>query len=523
MSFSPSGDQRSVSEIRKCDKHAEILRERWGSFVSIKRHVDGRVSVVRDPSGLQPCYFMEADGAFVFSSDVDLLVKGGFLTPAIDWAVLGETLLFPGNFHAATALRGVTELLPGEQATITRNGISIGTVWSPWDIVVDVKMTYEDATRELRGALETVHRGLSSVSKQSLVTVSGGLDSSIIAALTSRDCTKTTLVTFYTDDPYGDERRYAQGLAEHLKCELLVLPYVAPELETCLTMRAFLPRPTNRGLAMGVDSTLRKLACKEESCMIFNGYGGDNVFCSLRSARPLSDAILHGRSLKLAGRVSRSLANLTGASYSQIWSAALRGVARALSGSTGYRWPRNSSMLGATLREIERPAILHPWLMRAEATMPGKAAHVASLVVAHNHLERFAQADNVTSVSPLLTSPIVERAISVPTWMWFENDLDRFIARKACSDLLPASLVSRTTKGTPVALHSRFFEAHRKSLGDYLANGLLADRNLLDRDAVARCCKSEGPSRGLDFLRILELVDVESWCRFWTEQGLLLH
>jgi len=490
--------------------------DRQGPFVEISCFSDGRVSVLRDPSAGQPCYYLDTERAVIFASDIGLLLDGAGQAAIVDWDAIADLLLFPGHHSNRTALHGVFELLPGQQASILAGGLRISTAWSPWDVSVDERISSKDATFTLGSALDIAHREACPAGARALATVSGGLDSSIVAASAHRQGADLTLVTFYTEDKFGDERQQADLLAQCLGKKLVVFPYRAPTLDAYLNMRSFLPRPTNRAMALGIDSTLQSLAYEHQCSTIYNGYGGDSVFCSLRSARPLADAMLRSWSLATVSRVTASVAELTGASYPELWRAALRSAIAAVRGTSAYSWPRNTRMLSRAACEREQPESRHPWLISPKGAPPGKAAQIASIVAAHNHLERFPQQCAIDCVSPLLTLPVLTAALSFPTWMWFAHGSDRIIARDAISGRIGPDLAYRRSKGTPVALHSRFFEEHRREIGQHLSEGVLAGQGLLDAGAIAEYCNRGGPATGTDFLRLLELADVETWCRYWS-------
>jgi asparagine synthase (glutamine-hydrolysing) len=155
--------------------------------------------------------------------------------------------------------------------------------------------------------------------------------------------------------------------------------------------------------------------------------------------------------------------------------------------------------------------------MAPDGARPGSTAQVAALINAHVYLERFARTTMVTNLSPLLLAPVVETCLAIPTWLWCAGGKDRAPARMAATNL-PPDITRRKSKGSPLQMHAQYFDTHREALKQFLCDGLLAENGIVDRTAVDRYCSLPPPVRDLDYLRLLELVDAEIWCRYQVDQ-----
>src|SRR3546814_15989068 len=67
----PGADRSGILDIR-CP--AEVLQHYWGSY-SLCFESDDRVEIMRDPSGMLPCYYGSWDDIFYVASDVPLLCE----------------------------------------------------------------------------------------------------------------------------------------------------------------------------------------------------------------------------------------------------------------------------------------------------------------------------------------------------------------------------------------------------------------------------------------------------------------
>jgi asparagine synthase (glutamine-hydrolysing) len=113
----------------------------------------------------------------------------------------------------------------------------------------------------------------------------------------------------------------------------------------------------------------------------------------------------------------------------------------------------------------------------------------------------------------LVTQPLAELCLSIPSWLWCQDGYNRVIARKAFASMLPAQVAWRRSKGAPAHFVTALYEANRGIIGPFLTDGLLASQGLIDRDAVLSALALTGPIKGHDHFRLLGLADVEAWAR----------
>jgi asparagine synthase (glutamine-hydrolysing) len=119
-----------------------------------------------------------------------------------DLHFLRHWLCFPFLRTAATGVAGVRELLPG---TAVRGAGAPATVWSPWDHTKPGPFaTFDEAAQALRDALLHCVPALVPATGKIVLQLSGGLDSSIIAAALATAERRFSAVTFATRAADGD-------------------------------------------------------------------------------------------------------------------------------------------------------------------------------------------------------------------------------------------------------------------------------------------------------------------------------
>lgn len=180
-----------------------------------------RLLLARDPLGIKPLYFWQPPGGgLVFASEVKAFLALPGFRPEADPTSLQQFLEFgytisPGK----TSLRGVHKLESGHRLTV-----SDGCPGKPERYFHPV--VARSAQRFDRAALEEeLYATLSTVVERHLIAdvpvgllLSGGLDSSLIAALAARHTRVHTLSMAFADSAV-DERPYARAVAEHIGAE----------------------------------------------------------------------------------------------------------------------------------------------------------------------------------------------------------------------------------------------------------------------------------------------------------------
>ena len=488
----------------------DLLRNFWGAYIACFQTVDG-LEVVRDPSGQLPCYVAITDRITAFASDIDLLVAAGIVTPAIDWRQLSRSLFMPDLLEARTAIAGVEELLPGMAIRIS-GGVSRRFVrWSPWDHV-NATPPSPEALHDVVG--QCIARW-SDCFGRIVVGASGGLDSSITAAaLAPRE--KLDAVTISTADAHGDESDLARLLCAHLGLPLTEARYDLAAIAIGRSSVAHRPRPGGRAQLQAYDAVVERMMGIDPAAAFVTGVGGDNVFQYSQSARPVIDRLRReGPSRGVAATIA-DVGRLTGASH---WTV-MRYAARHLRSSPRTVWAGDPRYLSsdAILASSDHPPD-HPWLEAPDNALPGKVAHVAMLTRAQTYMDTHDRRLPFTTLHPLLSQPIVETCLAVPSWQACRGGSNRAHAREAFRDDLPAAIIERRGKGGPDSFAIAILRTRLREIRQILLDGLLVRQGILCRSALEAGLTERAIMVGDDYVRLLLLLDTEAWARHWAGCG----
>ncbi|MEN3746085.1 asparagine synthase-related protein [Sphingomonas sp. HF-S3] len=503
------GEAEQVTLAR--DGTQALLRSYWGGYLALLMRGDA-VEILRDPSASLPCYRARSGRTALFASDVDLLAQTKGEPLAIDWNALGRFLHSCGLPTTETALEGVSVLLPGDAILLDGASERTSPGWSPWDFV-EPRAEEPNATVErLRRTIELCVAGLSARYKHPLVSLSGGLDSSIVAACLARAGRTASCLTMYTDDPAGDERGFAGTLCTELGLPLATCRYDLGNVDLGRALGAHLPFPVGRAEAQPYEAAHRAVAARVGADAFFSGNGGDNVFGFSQSAAALADRALYEGPGAGAFATLRDICRQTGAGPLRV----TRAAARIAGQPAAYVWKPSLGFLHPDLiASLSDRVFTHRWLDAPPGALPGKAAHIAGLLRAHLTLESD-RSRIAPLVNPLLAQPIVEACLSIPSWQWREGGRDRAAVRSAFAGRLPEGILARRVKGTPDPFCGEIVQRTREELRARLLDGQLVARRILDPNAIDEALRPDRSTSAEQNVRLLELVNAEAWCGGWS-------
>lgn len=489
---------------------SKLIEAFWGPWLGIEyNHRSLQLQLVHSADIEMPCYYALASGGIYVASDADLLVAASACTGDIDLAALASALVYPAHRPSSTVLAGIRELEPGRCLEWTPGRLRGHALWNPWDFALPPAQVHDlqIAAETVREAVLIAVRGCSA-GQQVILGMSGGLDSSIVAAALRATGAAWSGVTTVSAEPAGDERYYARCVAEHLQVHLAEVPDNIERIDLRQCHAAHLPRPNSRSFSQSADNSMREIAAASGAKAYLHGGGGDNVFAMLDSVRPVLDRALDTSSWAASQTVC-DIARMTGRSVVDV---ALRAGRLAL--RRGRDSPRigNSTFLSQSVLETaEFPH--HPWLDTPPGARPGKVLHVNWLIGIQNFLEGHAGQGDLPYRAPLMAQPVIEACLRVPTWMWCTGGRNRAVARLAFEAMLPAQIMTRSAKGTPTSFLYDILEAKRDEAREMLLEGNLASLGCLDRDKVEAALGAVQRLTSGNVLALMRLIDTESWIR----------
>ena len=490
----------------------QILVERyWGAYVAFAAEQD-RVAVLRAPLGDVGCFYARTPDVLMMASDLVLLRDAIGRSPRVNAQALARHIAWPEWRRDETCLEGIMELRGGDRLLVSPDGGTCETLWSPWAFVARDRMI--DDPDEAAGAIgQAVRLGVSAraaSSNRQLLLLSGGLDSAIVAACLARAQADFCCLNLVGDDAASDEQSYAGLVARSVGAELHVQSFDLKRVDVGRSGAAHMPYPVHRCFTQAQDRVAAEVAERQGADMILDGGGGDNVFFASRTVSILADCLIAGGFDRRFRSATRTLGDLGQAGCLSL---ARKAVHRAWCRSPAPRQPPSDAFLSNAARAVVARTPPHPWFMPPPGVVPGRASHAALLVPAQNLVEAINAQAAPRALSPLVTQPVIEACLRVPSWHWLAPGRDRAAARRAFERELPAAIIDRRSKGTPTGFVATIFDRHRRAIREMLLGGRLAALGIVDTTTLERALDIAGPVRDLRFVRVMELVDAEAWAR----------
>jgi asparagine synthase (glutamine-hydrolysing) len=182
----------------------------------------------RDRFGVKPLYIGAADGRFVFASEVKVFALTGPWIDGFRMELYRFSKITELESAGLTILRGVSPVPPGHQVLVTASGSRrVTRWWNTLDHLPSVPPSYDERVEELRGRLGDACELRLRSDVPVGTSLSGGLDSSVIAALVHErieghhpHLAQKAYTRTFTGTPM-DEAHWAERVAASLGVDLI--------------------------------------------------------------------------------------------------------------------------------------------------------------------------------------------------------------------------------------------------------------------------------------------------------------
>jgi Asparagine synthase (glutamine-hydrolyzing) len=487
-----------------------LLDHYWGEYLLFQPAEEcvNSSTLMRDPSGGIACVYSLQHGNGFLTSDLAIASGLGLYRDRIDWDFVRHSLIYPHMKISRTGLAGISELLPGCILSMDGKKTSTSQAWSPWRFVTPAGRQSDPTTaaRTIREVTTSVVHAMAETDRTVLLELSGGLDSSTVGACLSNANARVACCTVITPLPGADERSYASQIAERLGIELLQRPLDFADADIDFELPRHSPRPAVWALGRAVARAMDDAAESQGVNSLFSGGGGDTVFCYLRSAAPAADAF-RARGLAAGCKAIVNLSRLHGCTVTKAARLALRKL------YLNPKAPYKPDYLLLPWTDEIPPLELHPWFSAPSNVLHGDRERIFDLAGNQMFADATLRAGHRRVRMPLLSQPVMEACLRIPSWMWISGGQNRAVARSAFAARLPQDVLERRSKGTFMNYTFAVYRKNKVAIGRFLLDGHLCSRGLLDPHKLNRFLESPLPARDHSFMRIFDLCMIENWVR----------
>jgi asparagine synthase (glutamine-hydrolysing) len=491
-----------------------------------------RLFCARDRLGKKPLYYYCDRGLFAFASEIKALLEHPEIAASFDESVLPEYLAFGYISDERTMFRRIRKLMPGHHLTFEAGAENpVPGIRQYWDLPASESPQEgrDDASwiRECRDRLEeTVRTRLMSDVPLGMF-LSGGLDSSAIAALMKRMFSGPvkTFSVGYEEAPYS-ELSYARQVARSIGTE---------HHEVIVGMEDFfnsLPRLVwheDEPIAWPSSISLyfvSRLAAREVK-VVLTGEGSDEMFAGYGRYRlnlwnerwqkryrivpeGLRKALrgLVGTSTLLSANLRRKLQHTFIGLDETIESLYLDNFYSAFPAS------EQASLLTVPGGSGAYDSFLRYWNQRghdptlARMLFADQKTYLVELLMKQDQMS---MAASIESRVPFLDHEFVEFSTRVPEHLKLRGSEGKYIVKKAVEDLLPHEIIYRTKMGFPTPLRQWLRDPRAGGIFSLLTarDGLLA--SCLDAREVASLIERQKSGHYDSTDRIWRLLNLQIW------------
>jgi asparagine synthase (glutamine-hydrolysing) len=491
----------------------------------------GRLLLARDRAGIKPLYYAPLPcGGIAFASELSALM----LHPAVDAAIDPDGLarfFFADYVHPPnTIIRGARKLPPGHFLVWDGGGTTApSTYWRLEPRAAEAGRTDEELARTLAERLDAAVASQLVSDVPVGVFLSGGIDSSVVAALAQRHASRPmTTFSIGFADPQFDESAFARQVAAHLGTRHVQQTFTEAELLDALDPALSCLDEPMADPSILPTFALSRLAARHVK-VVLGGDGGDELWAGYptytahrmarlyrRIPRPGRTAIRNAVSLLPVGRGYQPL-EWKARRFTQRWddeprtrhlrwmsNLDLPDLSRAVPGSDGV--PR--VLLDLAPQAAGSDVLDEVLALDFQTYLPGSVL---------TKVDRASMAHGLEVRPPLLDNSLIDFAFSIRASVRMRGGRPKALLKRACAGLLPGAVIHRRKKGFAIPLARWIAGPLLERVRDAVASSPVWQTGLLDRQVFAGWL-DEHLARSADRSRPLwAAVVLDAWYRSMAE------
>ena len=462
--------------------------------------------LARDPFGVKPLFVLQHNGVLWFASEIKplLLVPGFERRPSLE--ALHHYMSFDYIPGPLTAFEGIEEVRPGAIWSVDatsgtiRRGQHSQTRWE-----IDSSITQHEAIKTSRQLLTAAVERQLVADVDVGVMLSGGLDSSSLAALTREIRGDAHFHTFSIgfDEPSFDESRHATTVARHLGTQHHHIAVGHQDIiERLPRYLGSIHEPYADGSA--IPTAMLAAAAAEHVTVLLSGEGGDEMFTGYDTH---SAAIARQRYRWVPGWIRRHLVapivqhlpvSHRKLSFDFKAKRFVQGVEHSPAMSH-FSWrevlsedaKRDLFLFNATDLKFLRSSLLFEDTWKSSGTESNlqsmlhtdRTFHLPDDLMVKN--DRMTMAHSIEARVPFCDSALVAFLATVPPAHFMSGMHPKVLLRRAMSDLLPPSIIKRKKMGLEMPYSAWMRGPLADMVQDILSPARVRNTELLDPEVVS--------------------------------------
>jgi len=489
----------------------------WGRYILILTSPDS-INIYRDPQGLETLFYMPIEGGYIFASSISLLFDHCAKKPTIYWPYL---LSFVGrSAHSVTAITPFTEIkeaLPGCSTTLQIGSSPIiSPFWNPLDYSVsfiDQEELFEEKLYDtILKCTASWIAGVTHLKNE----LSGGVDSSSLVAIMKKNdpsCSMSAYNMYHSLVSSSDERGFAQEVADKYRVPLTFFDLKEAPFFDQISTSTRADRPC-MGRLGATTLPLMKIQRDEER---ISGQGGDHLFFAGAPLEVIID-YYHEQGIKGILTKIQDVASFYRMPYYKALQKTIRLYLDNKKGSLLHlnQLDINESWMKEEFKQQIDASIFKPYFWETlKSVPPGKALHILSIYSATLSIDRGHSSGQKNTLYPLLSQPVVEVALAIPSYKAVSKGYDRYIFRKAMERHLEGQFIWRKSKGESSGALILGLRKNFQRVSSFLLDGHLVALGYIDPNKLNYSLAQVKHGNIQPLWPILNLYVVEQWLESW--------
>ncbi|MCK4508624.1 MAG: asparagine synthase (glutamine-hydrolyzing) [Desulfuromonadales bacterium] len=462
------------------------------------------LALCRDRAGVKPLYYFTRDGQFLFASDLSALHAHPDFCCDIDLSSLGLYFRYRYILGPQTIFKDCFKLPAGHWLVLNLSN-NIFTINQYWDVSSHYQcladITFDEAQVELEAILKSAfaYRMVSDVPVG--VFLSGGYDSSTVAALLQHDRTeKIKTFTIGFKDADFNEAEYANEIARHLGTEHTEL-YCQPS--DALKIIPELPEIYSEPFAdsSSIPTILVSRMARQQVKVALSADGGDETFAGYRrhftAAKYLKRLSLFPASFRRAvfSRVAEMLPNKIQNDNLQRKLDFVRKFGGAEGEQLAVLLLKN---MCATASDVELSQLFQqeyaPPQTNFDCSQPLGRDPLTALLSVHyktylvddimTKVDRATMSVSLEGREPLLDHRIIEFVATLPIEFKYDGRVSKKIFREITHKYVPAHLLDRPKSGFAIPLSKWLRKELSPLVKESVSPEILVRQGLFDKEYV---------------------------------------
>ncbi len=462
-----------------------------------------RLIIARDRYGEKPLYYGIFDHKLIYSSEPKALLTHPSVNAELDTESLRQYLSFDYVPAPRSIYKGISKLPAAHIMAVENGKINIRRYWNLSFNKNGHTPSLEKAASELRDLLSDAVRMRLVADVPLGILLSGGIDSSTVAAFAIQHATETvkTFSIGFTEDSF-DESRYAREVAAHLGTDHYEEMLSAEKAGDLISeIGAWLDEPLSDGSL--IPTYLLARFVRKHVTVALGGDGGDEIFAGypMYFGHKVASAYATIPQFLRSGLIEPFIRRLPVSTKNMSFDYKAK---RFVKSAKYDAIQRHHSWFGSFSIEEQRPLLTENVLTQTNGDIYAGPRNLLDICDAQHEIERmqyldmnfYMAEDILTKVdrasmavsletrAPFLDPRIGEFAASLPLEYKLRGNKGKYILKKSVQGLIPNSILNRSKKGFGIPIAEWLKGRLNPLMHEMLAPQRLREQGLFESDYV---------------------------------------